>query len=71
MKYTTVKVSGVVIQIATTTDIPGYTEGVLEIMLPNAEMSEKEVDKWIKESNKRAKAICKFLNEVYEPASNK
>ena len=60
--YTTVKISGIITQIATT-EIKGYTIGVLEVFLPEKEMKEKEEKQWIKSNNKRMEAICKFLNE--------
>lgn len=62
-KYTTVTISGIITGIALETDVKGYTEGVLEVFLPDEDMPEKEVSKWVKENNKRMKAICKFLNE--------
>jgi hypothetical protein len=66
-KYTPVKISGVVTQIARTTDTKGYTVGVIETFLPTdeelAKMTEKQQNAWVKENNKRMKAICDFLNE--------
>lgn len=63
-KYTTVKVSGIITQIAKTTDIKGYTEGVLEVFLPDEDkMTDKESRQWIKENNLRMEKICAFLNE--------
>lgn len=67
MKYTTVEVSGVIISIAKTTDIPCYTETILEPMLPTDEeldkMSDNQQYKWTAENNKRMRAICDFLNK--------
>lgn len=62
-KYVTVEISGIITQIAKPTEIQGYTEGVLEVFLPDEEkMTDEESDKWIKENNNRMKVICKFLN---------
>lgn len=67
MKYTTVKISNIITQIALTTDVPGYTVGVIEAFLPDEDEMERWADdiveKWIEENNKRMTAICKFLNE--------
>jgi hypothetical protein len=63
MKYTTVEISGIIMQVALKTDIKGYTEGVIEAFLPESGLSEKEERAWIIKNNKRMKAICKFLNE--------
>lgn len=67
MKYTTVKTSGIITQVALTTDVPGYTIGVIESMLPTDEEREvwsgRMAEKWTRENNKRMKAICKLLNE--------
>jgi len=63
MKYTTVTISGIHTQIARTTDVRGYTEGVMEVFLPETEKwSEKKTNKWIAENNKRMEAICELLN---------
>lgn len=66
-KYVTVEISGIITQIAKSTEIKGYTEGILECFLPDndttQEMTEPENNKWIRENNKRMKAICKFLND--------
>ena len=63
-KYVTTEVSGIIIQIAKPTDIPGYTEGVIEVFLPDeTKMTDAESRKWINENNKRMTAICKFLND--------
>ncbi len=63
-KYTTVKVSGIITQIAKPTNIGGYTEGVLEVFLPDeTEMTDKQSREWINENNKRMEAICKLLND--------
>lgn len=64
MKYTTVKISNIIIQIAKQTEIKGYTEGILEVFLPDENiMTAKQEKQWIKDNNKRMKAICKFLND--------
>ena len=60
MKYTTVKISGIITQIAKKTDVEGYTEGILEIFYPD-----EEAENWIEENNKRMTAICNFLNNDY------
>lgn len=66
-KYTLVTISGIHTQIALTTDIKGYTEGIMEVFLPDdeemANWSDKKVNKWIKDNNKRMEAICDFLNK--------
>lgn len=66
-KYVTVEISGIITQIAKPTKIKGYTEGVLEAFLPDndttQELTDKEANLWIKENNKRMKAICEFLNK--------
>jgi hypothetical protein len=63
-KYTTVEVSGIITQIAKPTEVKGYTEGIIEVFLPDENsMTDKECNAWIKDNNKRMKAICKFLNE--------
>ncbi len=65
MKYTTVKTIGIITQIAKETDIPGYTEGVLQCFLPDEDqMTEAEEKKWIEKNNKRMNAICNYLNET-------
>ncbi len=64
MKYTTVRVSNIITQIAEETDIIGYTKGVMEVFLPDTnDMTDKQVSLWIKQNNKRMRAICKFLND--------
>ncbi len=35
MKYTTVRISGIITQVAKNTDIVGYTEGIIECFLPD------------------------------------
>jgi hypothetical protein len=63
-KYTTVEISGIVTQIAKVTDIKGYTEGILECFLPEEnELTDEQTDKWVKDNNKRMRAICHFLNK--------
>lgn len=64
MKYITSRVGNIITQIAKETDIVGYTEGIIEVFLPDeTKMTNTECRKWIKENNKRMQAICKFLNE--------
>ncbi len=63
-KYITDTIGKIITRISTKTDIPGYTHGVIESFICDPEeLTEKEVNQWIKENNKRMKAICKFLNE--------
>jgi hypothetical protein len=66
MKYSTQKVSGIIIGIGLNTEVIGYTETVLESFLPSDDelkkMSEKQVTKWTIRNNKRMEAICTFLN---------
>lgn len=62
-KYTTVSISGIITQIAKPTKIDGYTEGVIEVFLPDDGLTQKEEKEWIKENNKRMEAICDFLNK--------
>lgn len=63
-KYITVKVSGIITQIAKPTEIKGYTEGVLEVFLPDEDnMTDKESRQWIRENNLRMEKICAFLND--------
>lgn len=62
-KYVSIKVSNIITQIAKETNIKGYTEGIIETFLPDAEnMTAKEEKRWIKQNNKRMQAICDFLN---------
>lgn len=62
-KYITVKIGGIITQIARPTEIPGYTEGVIEAFLPDEDkLSDKECDVWIKQNNHRMTEICKFMN---------
>lgn len=64
MKYVTVKIGGVITQVELKTKIKGYMEGVIECFLPETEgWSEKEINKWIADNNKRMTAICDFLNK--------
>lgn len=66
MKYTTVKVANIIIQVAKTTDVKGYTEGILERFLPDeSSMSDKDVEIWIEENNKMMNDICDLLNKKY------
>lgn len=63
-KYTTVMVGGIITQIAKKTSIKGYTEGVLEVFLPDENsMDESEINAWIQENNVRMTKICRFLNQ--------
>lgn len=62
-KYTTVEVGGIITQIATKTNIEGYTEGLLEVFIPDNLVEKKETEKWIKENNIRMSKICKLLND--------
>jgi hypothetical protein len=65
MKYTTVKISGIITQIAKETEVKGYTEGVLQCFLPDEDnMTKTEEKQWIEKNNKRMEAICNFLNET-------
>lgn len=67
-KYLTVEISGVITQIAKQTAFAGYTEGVIEIFLPDEKsMTGKEQDEWVKKNNKMMKAICRFMNENCNP----
>lgn len=64
MKYICTEIAGIITQIAVATEIEGYTEGVLQVLLPDEnQMTEKEQKIWIKKSNERMKKICKFMNE--------
>lgn len=63
-KYICTEIAGIITQIAVTTDTKGYTEGVLQVLLPDEnEMTEKEQQIWIKKSNQRMKMICQFMNQ--------
>lgn len=66
MKYTLVTMAGIHSRIAKETDVPGYTECILEIGFPSDEelkvWSNKQNKKWILENNERMKSICNFLN---------
>lgn len=64
MKYVLSTIGGIHTQIAKPTEIEGYTEGVMEVFLPETEgWSESKINKWVAENNNRMEAICKFLNE--------
>jgi len=67
LKYTTVKVSGIIISISKLTHIPGYTETVLSVQLPSDEelkrMTKKQVDAWAKESNTTIQKVCDLMNK--------
>jgi len=63
-KYVCVRFGGdVILSIGKTTDTKGYTIDVLEAVLPDYDASDSEKQAWLKESNKRMEAVCKFLNE--------
>lgn len=63
-KYVAIKVHGIVTQIAKPTEIKGYTEGIIEVFLPDeTKMTDLESRVWVKDNNKRMTAICKFLND--------
>lgn len=63
-KYTTVKVSGVIISIGKVTDTPGYVEVVLESMLPDeTKMSDKQSRSWIKSNNSMMIKVCRLMND--------
>jgi len=66
-KYITVKVSGIITQIAKETEIEGYTEGVMEIFFPDdkelEEWDEHQHTEWVTLNNQRMEAICSFLNK--------
>ena len=67
MKYTTVKLQGVITRIVTKTDTSGYTVGVLEPFFPSDTdlliWTEKQHREWIKKNNKMMTDICDFLNK--------
>lgn len=67
MKYITLKISGIITQVAVKTDTPAYTIGVIEAMMPSDEeltnMSQKQCNQWAKVNNEMMKAICKFMND--------
>jgi len=66
MKYTVVQVGGLTIQVAKTTEVKGYTEGILERFLPDENsMSDEEIENWIKENNNMMQDICDLLNKKY------
>jgi hypothetical protein len=62
--YATIKISGIFTSIAKLTDVEGYTESILETVIPDdlQDMQGKYQRKWIRENNQRMKAICDFLN---------
>lgn len=63
-KYILVTISGIHTQVALKTKTKGYTIGVLEAFMPDAEKwGDAKSNKWISENNKRMKAICKMLND--------
>jgi hypothetical protein len=69
-KYITVTTSNIITQIAIPVEvvehggiIGTYSKGIIEVFLPDdKEWTDKDADVWIKENNKRMKAICDFLN---------
>ena len=65
MKYITVKIGGIITQIAKPTDVKSYTIGIMEIMFPDNtdKWTKKQTNAWIAENNKRMESICNFLNE--------
>lgn len=64
VKYTTVKIGGIIARIGKITDHPGYTESILECNLPDPDvLNQEEINQWIATNNKRMEAICQFLNE--------
>jgi len=67
MKYTIVKISGIITQIAKKTEVNGYSVGLLECFLPDDDemknWSQKQINEWITNNNKRMEAICKLLND--------
>jgi len=64
MKYTTIKIGNIITQIVVKTNIKGYTEGIIEAFIPDADnMTDEQAETWIKENNKRMNAICEFLNK--------
>ena len=66
-KYVTTKIGEIITRIAIETEVPGYTEGIMEVFLPDHERwSEKKCNAWIKENNARMTAICNFLNKTYK-----
>lgn len=62
VKYIPITVSTIVIAIGESTPIKGYSKTVLESIIPD-DLPLKEEKRWIKENNKRMKAICKFMND--------
>jgi hypothetical protein len=66
-RYHIVLIGGIITQIATQTEVKGYTKGVIESFLPDDDelekMSEQEEAGWIIENNRRMSAICQFLND--------
>lgn len=66
-KFCTVKVSGVIICIGKTTELPGYSETVVERLLPSdedlANWTDEEHDAWIAKNNKFMESLCKLMNE--------
>jgi len=69
MKYKVIYITGIATQIGHSTEIKGYTVGVFYSHIPSNEeaeaMGNKACKEWIRENNKRMRAICKFLNENF------
>lgn len=67
MKYTTVKIAKIIVQVAENTDIIGYTRGVVESILPTDEelagWNKKQEKDWIVSNNSRMQTICDFMNK--------
>jgi hypothetical protein len=65
-KYVLVTVSGIHIAIGRSMGISGYTESVLESVLPSDEelerMSDQDCESLIIKNNKMMQSVCKFLN---------
>lgn len=65
-KYKVEYIMGIANRISVSTDVDGYTIGVLEPFFPTAEEVEdwttKQHIEWTKQNNKRLRAICNFLN---------
>lgn len=64
LKYTTVKISGIITSVAKLTNVEGYTEDILQTVMPEdlQDMKQKYQKVWIKENNDRMQAICDMLN---------
>jgi hypothetical protein len=66
-QYVLVTFGNIHTQIAKTTDIEGYTVGIISAYLPEdheiEQLGEKGTKEWVAANNKRMEAICKFLND--------